>query len=81
MKRASSRERFESSVGCLINGQNQRVPLPVKEGEIFSLDLLHRTKLHHPLVSCLEPSDGRGPNNLYPFPFLFRKISEIVIIR
>ena len=39
---------------------------------MLALDLLHRPEPHHPLVSCLEPSDGRRANDLQPFPFLFR---------
>lgn len=48
----------------LINGEHQGLVLPMNEGEMPAVDLLHSTELHHPLVSCLEPSEGRRPNDL-----------------
>ena len=46
-----------------------------------AFDLLHCTEPDHPLVSCLEPSDGRRTNNLYPLSFLFCKGAEHGITR
>ena len=48
---------------------------------MLALDLLQRPELHHPLVSCLEPSNSRCAYDLYPFSFLFRKMSEYGITR
>lgn len=81
MNRAPSCERGESSVGGLIDGEHQGLVPPVNKGEMPAFDLLHRPELHHPLVSRLEPSDGRRPNDLQPFPFLFRERAEDGIIR
>ena len=65
----------------LINGEHQEFVLSVDQRERPALDLLHRPELHHPLVSCLEPSDGRGLNDLYPLSFLFRKMPKHGITR
>jgi hypothetical protein len=70
MKRAPSCERCESSVGGLIEGEHQGLIVTGNEGEMFSLDHLHRTELHLSLVSCLEPSDRGHANVLQPLPFL-----------
>ncbi len=64
MKRAPSCERRESFVGRLINGEHQEFVLSMDQREILAFDLLHRTESNYPLVSCLEASYGRGPNDL-----------------
>ena len=66
----------KSSVGGLIDGEHEDFVLPMNQREMPALDLLHHPESHHPLVSLLEASEGRRPNDLYPFSFLFRKISE-----
>ena len=81
MKRAPSCERLKSFVSGFINGKHQGLVLPMNEGEMSAIDLLHCPELHHPLVSCLEPSDGRGLNDLYPLSFLFRKMPKHGITR
>jgi len=64
MKRAPSCERRESFVGRLINGEHQEFVVTGNESEMLALDLLYRPESHRPLVSCLEPSDGRRTNDL-----------------
>ena len=65
----------------LIDGEYQGLIPPVQERNIPVFSFLHSPELHHPLVSCLEPSDGRGLNDLYPLSFLFRKMPKHGITR
>ena len=81
MKRAPSCDRCELSVGDLIDGEHQRLIVTVNERNRPVLSFLNRTELHHPLVSFLEASEGRGPNDLYPLSFLFRKGAEHSLTR
>jgi hypothetical protein len=81
MKRAPSCERLKSFVRGFINGKHQSLVLPMDQRERPAVDLVHRTELHHPLVSRLEPSDGRRPNDLYPLSFPFRKLVEHGVTR
>ena len=60
----------------LIDGEYQGLIPPVQERNIPVFSFLHSPELHHPLVSCLEASEGRRPNDLYPLSFLFRKVAE-----
>ena len=81
MKRAPSCERLKPFVRGFINGKHQSLVLPMDQREMPAFDLVHGTELHHPFVSCLEPSDGRGANDLQPCSFLFGKVAEDGITR
>jgi len=74
-------QRGQLFEGRLINGAHQDLILPVDKGEMPTVDCLHRPELHHPLVSCLEPSEGWRAKDLEPCSFPFRKILEIGITR